>query len=103
MTTYTEDKCTPNELGDIVDTSPGYYYVSIRDGKRFGLLRGPFATHQQALDQVDEVMALPIVANSPEAVFATFGTCRLHPDYPGKVLQGKLNDRFMPDHLAIPY
>ena len=103
MMTYTEDKCTANELGNIIDTRPGYYYVSIRDGKRFGFLRGPFATHQQALDQVNEVMSLSVVANSREAVFATFGTCRIHPDYPGEIPQGKLNDRFMPDHLAVPY
>ena len=91
------------ELGDILDTRPGYYYVSIRDGKQWGLLRGPFASHQQALDQVDEVRELAIAANRDQAVFAVFGTCRLDPNYPGELPQGKLNDRFMPDHLTIPW
>jgi hypothetical protein len=35
-----------------VHTNKRYYYVSVLDAKRKGLLLGPYDTHQEALDNV---------------------------------------------------
>lgn len=53
-----------------------HFYVSVVDGKRVGLLAGPFPTHQQALDLVDEARELAQEAD-PWAAFYAFGTLSL--------------------------
>ena len=62
-------------LGDIVDTRPGDYYVSVIDGTRYALLAGPFTTHQEALNMVERTKDLAQTLDS-RAVFYGFGTCR---------------------------
>lgn len=65
---------------------PGNYYVSVIDGNRFGLLLGPFNSHQEALDKVEAVSNKAYELNPSEAAFAGFGTLRIE-DYnrPGKL------------------
>jgi len=81
------------ELDIKLDTRPGYYYASIRDSEkpeRFGLLAGPFKTHQEALDIVPKAKEISFEV-SAWSVFYAFGTCRLPEDIlnPPK---GRLND-----------
>jgi hypothetical protein len=73
-----------------LDTSPGYYYVSVIDGPRRGILAGPYDNHQAALDMVERVKQ---VANGidPMAAFYSFGTCRF-PVECDNLPAGKLND-----------
>lgn len=52
------------------------FYVSVINGKRTGLLLGPFATHEEALDNVERGRELAIAAD-PFAHFYWFGTCRI--------------------------
>ncbi len=49
------------------------FYVTARDGDRVAWLLGPFDTHQQALDRVEEGKRLAIKAD-PFAHFYGFGT-----------------------------
>lgn len=53
-----------------------HFYVSVVDGGRVGLLAGPFATHKEALDLVDEAQELAQEAD-PFACFYAFGTLSL--------------------------
>jgi hypothetical protein len=56
------------------DTRPGWYYVTIRDGPRHGLLAGPFEDdHPAALALVDQIRAVAQTVNT-RAGFAAFGT-----------------------------
>jgi hypothetical protein len=69
------------------DTKPGNYYVSVRDGKRFDFLAGPFKdNHQAALDCVARCREI-LVDLDPWADFHAFGTVRIDYDYdkPGKL------------------
>jgi hypothetical protein len=61
------------------------YYVSVIDGpriggeievKRMGLLAGPYETHEEALDRVDEVRKIAEEINA-WAHFYAFGTVKL--------------------------
>ena len=76
------------------DTRPGHYYVSATDGGTHWFpMAGPFATHQESLDLVDDLRDLvdmptirgwpipPLVSiNWTElAIFAGEGVIRLHP------------------------
>lgn len=57
------------------DDRSGYYYVTIRDGGRHGLLAGPFHNnHQAALDLVPTIRRIAGLVNSRDAAFAGFGT-----------------------------
>ncbi len=70
-----------------VATRSGHYYVSVKDGDRRGLLAGPFAQHQTALDLVDLVRGLAESVDC-KAVFYSFGTARAKdgtPPPPGSV------------------
>ena len=67
------------------------YYVSVIDGPRFGLLRGPFDAHDEALARVDETRKAA-ESLDPRAWFYAFGTCRVERETPLK--PGKLNDVF---------
>ncbi len=56
------------------DGRPGFYYVTIRDGPRHGLLAGPFENdHPAALALVAQVREIAQAVNT-RAVFAAFGT-----------------------------
>ena len=72
------------------DTRPGNYYVSVVDGPRHGRLLGPFLTHQEALDRVDDVRTR-VTGIDRKAHFYGFGTCRV-PDEIAK--PGLLNTLF---------
>lgn len=63
-----------------------HFYVSVIDAKRYDLLAGPFATHQEALDMVEPARKLTTQIK-PEAHFYGFGTCRAPEGYdrPGKL------------------
>ena len=91
----TPQQSSTHELGAIIDERPGAYYVSVRDGERFGLLTGPFATHAEALAAV---RATRVVAQAKDvkSAFYAFGTARLElgaPNLPPRA--GLLND-FVP-------
>ena len=79
---------TPNEQKP--DTAPGPYYVSVRDGDRYGLLLGPFEKHQEALDMVEPARAKAIELNGC-AHFYSFGTCRMKCNFNKP---GRLNEFF---------
>lgn len=51
------------------------YYVTIIRGKRVGFLLGPYASHQESLDNVDRGRALATKADA-WADFDAFGTSR---------------------------
>lgn len=62
------------------DTKPGFYYVTVMDGRRVGALLGPFVNdHAGALAKVDAARAK---ANEldPRAAFYAFGTTRSDTD-----------------------
>ena len=71
---------------DNPNSEPGNYYVSVVDGNRFGLLLGPFNSHQEALNMVQKAKNKAYELNPAEAAFAGFGTLRIE-DYnrPGKL------------------
>ena len=77
------------------DERPGYYYVSVIDGRRWLLLYGPFDTHAAALAAVEMVRRLAVDVD-PRAWFYAFGTARLDPDGPGPVPPGVLNSLLPP-------
>jgi hypothetical protein len=61
----------------VPDTRPGHYYVSATDrGTHWFAMVGPLATHQEALDLVDDVRKY---ANEVDcrSVWYNFGTCRV--------------------------
>ncbi len=58
-------------MADTAETKA--FYVSMIDGKRYSLLAGPFATHQEALDRVGDAKRIAIDLVS-WAVFYAFGT-----------------------------
>ena len=51
-----------------------FYYVSIIDGKKRGLLAGPYDRHEEALAMVAPVRRMAQEANPVQAAFAAFGT-----------------------------
>jgi len=74
------------------DSQPGYYYVSVADGPRVGLLLGPFENdHAMALSMIEAVRK-KAEEMDPWAVFYGFGTCRLPLD--SNPRQGYLNSLF---------
>lgn len=52
-----------------------FYYVSVIDGRRFGLLAGPFRSHTEALAVVPMAKTGAQEADH-RAVFYAFGTCK---------------------------
>ena len=61
----------------IPDTRPGHYYVSAVDGGTHWFpMAGPFPTHQEALDLVDDVRRYAHEV-SYRSVWYSFGTCRV--------------------------
>jgi len=55
------------------------FYVSVKDGKRFGILLGPYVTHEEAKSNVARAKKLADGAD-PFACFYGFGTCSLPND-----------------------
>lgn len=66
------------------------FYVSVVDGSRYRLLRGPFKTHTEALERVEETRRLATELD-PKSWFYAFGTVGVKDwDKPGI-----LNERFL--------
>ena len=65
------------------------YYVSVVDGPKFGVLAGPFRTHQEALDMVDNAREAANDAD-PWAAFYAFGTVKMSSGHHCGILNGKL-------------
>jgi hypothetical protein len=74
------------------------FYVSVRDGERWGLLLGPFTLHQEALDRVDAVREACSKAG-PRAHWYGFGTASL-PAEDAATRPGRLNGDPRLVHLA---
>lgn len=55
------------------------YYVSVIDGKKSGMLLGPFDTHEAALANVDRGTKLAYDAD-PKAPWYAYGTCKWEAD-----------------------
>ena len=53
------------------------FYVTVKDGPRTGWLLGPYATHGEALDEVDRGSKLAEAAD-PRAHWYAFGTASVH-------------------------
>ncbi len=82
------------------DGKPGNYYVTVREGKRYGLLLGPFEqrrpgtlAHRQALGLVAWVTHY-VSANWSQSCWWAFGTARLPLDLAPP--RGKLNEILTP-------
>lgn len=67
------------------------FYVSVINGPKRALLRGPFLSHGEALDRVEETRAIAEKLD-PWAVFYAFGTVGIKGE--GPIKKGVLNDRF---------
>ena len=67
----------------------GGYYVSVKDGRKFGLLAGPYETHSEAIAKIRAARDIPC-HRDPWAWFYHYGTVRMKGSYrePGKF--GKL-------------
>lgn len=69
------------------------YFVSIiRSPTQVGLLAGPFATHQEALDLVPAVRDEAVKVD-PFTHFDRFGTMAIHDDNYKPDFKGRLNAR----------
>ena len=64
----------------IPDQQPGQYYVSVVDGKKFGLLSGPYSSHAAALALVDRARRIATDLND-WAHFYSYGTVRMADDF----------------------
>lgn len=69
-------------------TEPRDYFVTIRRGQRHGFLLGPYATHTEALEQVDRGRRLAVEID-PKTWWDAFGTGSLPA---GSGVVGKLNN-----------
>ena len=85
------------------DDRAGYYYTTIRDGDRHGLLAGPFRDdHQTALDMVPHVRDIANQVSPRQASFAGFGTAWAEVDMgPGR-LNDLLAKHLTDHHLDVP-
>lgn len=76
------------------DNAPGNYYVSVKDGRRLGLLLGPFRNdHAKALVMVGAVKRKALDLD-PWGAFYAYGTVRMSESY---AEPGTLNQFFYPD------
>lgn len=75
--------CTPEEC-----PTGSYYATILRDGRRLGLLLGPYNEHREALALVDRASHLAIQVD-PFAAFDAFGTVAV---LDGTRTPGVLND-----------
>lgn len=60
-------------MNDDIRTDKKYYYVSVMDGDRRGLLLGPYNTHVEALENVDRGKSLAL-KHDCKAWFYGYGT-----------------------------
>lgn len=72
------------------------FYVSVIDGKRYGLLLGPFRKREYAVEYVERVREAAVRSNS-WAHFYAFGACKAD-----TCEAGKLNDLFPDAPIAAP-
>jgi len=61
------------------DRRAGYFYVSVTNGAERRLVRGPYATHREAIEQID-VVRRAAEERDPKAVWYAFGTARADKD-----------------------
>ena len=79
------------------DEAPGrLFYVSVVDGGRYGFLSGPYATHAEAMADVNEVQVLA-EKHDPGAAFYAFGTARAPEGY---TTPGILNEALQAERAA---
>lgn len=65
---------------EVADHRPGFYYVSIvREDGAWGLMRGPFPKHREALQAVDDARVFGERID-PRACWYAWGTCRSETD-----------------------
>lgn len=74
------------------DTAPGPYYVSAIDGPRTAYVSGPYETHREALDLVEQARIL-CERHDSRALWAAFGTvrCKCGTTHPGKLQEWGYN------------
>ena len=65
---------TTTKIGSWIDNE--CYYVSVIDGKRWGLVLGPFREHQDALDMVDTARDIAVALDGATWFYA-WGTCKM--------------------------
>ena len=54
------------------------FYVSVRDGPRYGFLLGPYTTHGEALANVERGKQLALDSdNASRSWFYAYGTCKI--------------------------
>lgn len=66
---------SPATTPEAPDPRPGAYYATVRDGKRAGILAGPFRTHRAALDVVDAATEKAMEVND-RGIWYSYGTAR---------------------------
>lgn len=71
-----------------IKTDKKFYYCSIIDGRKQGLLAGPYPDHKTALDKVQAVKDMAYAANPAQAAFAAFGTAGSNEEF--KTVFGKV-------------
>ena len=65
-----------------------HYYVTIRRGERYGYLKGPYTTHEEALAEVKDGKARAEKQDA-FACFDAFGTAKYTGDNPPPSVFGK--------------
>lgn len=65
-----------------------HFYATIRRGKRFGYLKGPYDTHEEALGNVKDAKARAEKTDA-FASFDAFGTAKYTGDNPPPSVYGK--------------
>lgn len=75
------------------DTKPGFYYVSAVDGNKYALMLGPFKTHEEALQMVEQCRNKAYDLD-PRSHWWQWGTCREDDDGTGEFRLGRMNNLF---------
>ena len=70
-------------------TDGSCFYVSIKDGKRFALVAGPFQDHQEALDMV-QIARQKGEELDTMSIFYAWGTVKMSNGYREGLLNQKL-------------
>jgi hypothetical protein len=72
----------------VTDTKPGFYYVSVIDGARRGLLLGPWVDDHAGARAAVDAARIEAERLDPWASFWAFGTCRSDDDLGPGLLGG---------------
>ena len=65
------------------------FYVSVVDGSRYGLLLGPYETHDEALQNVERGKKLALESDgASRSWFYSYGTVKISSAKPGKTVFG---------------